>query len=169
MEFEKVITERYSVRSFSSKQVEQEKIDAIINAGMVAPTGKNTQSQKVYVIKSEEALEKLKGECRVYNAPLVFLICGDIDKQCIISITGRSIIETDVSIVTTHMMLECKNQNLGSCWICYFDHNNIKKLFNLPENIVAYNLLAVGYPTDDSKPSERHLQSRSVKEVVEYL
>lgn len=169
MEFEKVIKDRYSVRSFSSKQVEDEKINAIINAGMIAPTGKNTQCQKIYVIKSKEGVEKLKGACSVYNAPLVFLTCGDKERECILSITGKGLMKTDVAIVQTHMMLECKNQGLGSCWICYFDPKKVKEIYNLPDNIVPLNLLAVGYPTEECKPSDRHLQSRPIEDVVEYL
>ena len=169
MDFENVITKRYSVRSFSSKPVEDEKIDAIINAGMIAPTGKNTQCQKIYVIKSKEGMEKLGDVCRVYNAPLVFLTCGDVNRQCLLSITGKSLMKTDVAIVHTHMMLECQNQGLGSCWICYFDPKKVKEIFNLPDNIVPLNLLAVGYPTDDCKPSDRHFESRPLEEIVEYL
>ena len=52
MEFQKLIEERYSVREYQNKPVEQEKIDAILKAGNIAPTAKNNQPQQIYVIKS---------------------------------------------------------------------------------------------------------------------
>ncbi len=64
MSFLELAKERYSVRSFSDKTIEQEKLDKIILAGRVAPTAKNNQPQKVFVVKSPENIEKLNGICR---------------------------------------------------------------------------------------------------------
>ena len=49
MEFEKVLSERYSVRSFSEKKVEREKVEKILHAAALAPTAKNNQPQKIFV------------------------------------------------------------------------------------------------------------------------
>ena len=61
MDFLKLAKERYSVRKFSDKKVEREKLDAILEAGRCAPTAVNYQPQRVLVLESPEALEKLKG------------------------------------------------------------------------------------------------------------
>ena len=60
MNFLDFARERYSVRSFSDRPVEQDKIDRILEAGQVAPTALNFQPQKIYILKSEEALEKMR-------------------------------------------------------------------------------------------------------------
>jgi nitroreductase len=166
MEFEKVIKERYSVRKYSSKKVEQEKIDKILNAGLIAPTAKNTQCQKIYVIKSEEGLKKLNAINPTFDAPLVFLVCGDLERQCPRAYREGYLMETDLAIVQTHMMLEATNLGLGSCWVCYFNEAEVAKAFELPSNVVPYNLLVVGYPSQDAKPSIRHLQSRTIEDTV---
>ncbi len=61
MDFLELAKERYSVRKFSDKKVEREKLDAILEAGRCAPTAVNYQPQRVLVLESPEALEKLKG------------------------------------------------------------------------------------------------------------
>ena len=69
-DFLTLATERYSVRKFAATPVEQDKIDKIIEAGKVAPTAVNSQPQMVYVVKSEEVMDKLNtvSPCS-YGAP----------------------------------------------------------------------------------------------------
>mgnify|MGYP000296746690 FL=1 len=59
MEFTKVVAERYSCKNFSTRKVEAEKLTEILEAGRLAPTAKNFQEQRIYVLQSEESLAKL--------------------------------------------------------------------------------------------------------------
>ena len=70
MEFTKVVAERYSCKNFSTRKVEAEKLTEILEAGRLAPTAKNFQEQRIYVLQSEESLAKLDKvtPCR-YGAP----------------------------------------------------------------------------------------------------
>lgn len=61
MNFLELAKKRYSVRKFSDKKVEREKLDAILEAGRCAPTAVNYQPQRILVLESPDALEKLKG------------------------------------------------------------------------------------------------------------
>lgn len=74
MEFTEVIKERYSCKKFDGKAVEKEQLEAILQAGRLAPTAKNLQEQRVYVVQSEEGLAKIDRitPCR-YNAGTVLL------------------------------------------------------------------------------------------------
>ena len=78
MEFSEVVRERYSCKSYESRQIEQEKLDQILEAGRLAPTAKNLQEQHIYVIQSEEGLAKIDKltRCR-YGAPTVLLVAFD--------------------------------------------------------------------------------------------
>lgn len=58
MEFTKVVAERYSCKNFSTRKVEAEKLTEILEAGRLAPTAKNFQEQRIYVLQSEESLAK---------------------------------------------------------------------------------------------------------------
>ena len=123
MDFMELAKERYSVRSYSGKPVEQEKIDLILKAAQLAPTAVNFQPQRIYVLKSEEAMAKINRLCRcIYGAPMVFLICSD-ERKTWKSQTerGYSSGEMDCSIVCTHMMLEAASLDLGSVWFSYFE------------------------------------------------
>ena len=58
MEFTKVVAERYSCKNFSTRKVEAEKLTEILEAGRLAPTAKNSQEQRIYVLQSEESLAR---------------------------------------------------------------------------------------------------------------
>ena len=77
--------------------------------------------------------------------------------------------QIDVTIVQTHMMLKATDLGLGSCWVCYFQPEDAIKLFNLPSNVIPYSLLFVGYPSKDAKPNPRHYENISVNDFTKYL
>ncbi len=166
MEFKKVISERYSCRSFSNKQVEKEKLIRILEVGNIAPTAKNTQCQKIFVLTDKEEILKIESVKGMYNAPCVLVVCGDENRECKRFYTNKSLMETDVAIVQTYMMLEAKNQGLESCWVCYFNEEEVAKTLNLPKNIIPYNLLLIGYPDENGTPSVRHYERRELSDVI---
>ncbi|MBO5889440.1 MAG: nitroreductase family protein [Clostridia bacterium] len=166
MEFSKVIENRYSCRSYSNKQVEEEKINKILEAGRLAPTAKNTQCQKIYVLKDKEVIQKIESMRGMFNAPLVLVVCGDRERECKRYFTKESLMETDLAIITTYMMLEATNQGLGSCWVCYFNEAQTKELLNMPENYYPYNLLLIGYPDENGTPAPRHFERRELNDTV---
>ena len=78
MDFLELASQRYSVRSYSDRPVEQEKIDLILRAAQLAPTAVNYQPQMIYVLRSEAAMGTINGLCPcIYGAPMVFLVCID--------------------------------------------------------------------------------------------
>ena len=169
MDFMELASQRYSVRSYSDRPVEQEKIDLILKAAQLAPTAVNYQPQMIYALRSEAAMEKISRLCRcIYGAPMVFLICSDERKtwksqtEC-----GYSSGEMDCSIVCTHMMLEAWEQGLGSVWVRLFDVKAVAKAFDLPAHIKPICLLPVGYASDDSVPyAPWHDVYRSIEEMT---
>lgn len=167
MNFEKVIKERFSTRKFSEMQVEQEKLDKILEAGRIAPTAKNLQPFKIYVIKSEEGLQKIDeaSPCR-YNAPCVLLVCGD--KETAFTKGDYSTYEMDSCIVATHMMLEATNVGIDNIWIEMFDKDILRKEFDIPEKLEPICLLPIGYKAEDCQPSPLHSKRKSINEIVEY-
>ena len=77
--------------------------------------------------------------------------------------------EIDCAIVQTHMMLKATDLGLGTCWVGRIIPEDVKKAFNLPENLVVYGFLVMGYPADDCEPSPRHYERLSLDETVKYL
>ena len=81
MEFEKVIRDRMAIRKFSNEKISDEIINKILEAGRVAPTAKNLQPIKIYVVSSDEGLSKIDNAsmCR-YNAPVSLIVCGNTEE-----------------------------------------------------------------------------------------
>lgn len=172
MGFLELSSQRFSVRSFSDKPVEQEKTDKILKAAQLAPTAVNFQPQMIYVLKSPEAMEKINHLCRcIYGAPMVFLVCSD-ERRTWKSQTepGYSSGEMDCTIVCTHMMLEAWELGLGSVWVRLFDVNAVAKDFDLPSYIKPICLLPVGYATEDCAPyAPWHDVYRDISDFTEVL
>lgn len=160
MDFMSLVKERYSVRTFSDKTVEQEKIDLILEAGRLAPTAANRQPQRIFVLDSPDDLEALKA-CTPFhfNAPVALLVCyDDTVSWKRTSYDGAEMGMVDASIVTTHMMLEVTNLGLGSTWVGHFDPDKTKEAFSLPEHIIPVALLPIGYPDEKSDPHPNHFK-----------
>ena len=77
MDFERLAAERYSVRDFAPDPVEEWKIEKILEAAKTAPTAVNFQPQKLYVVKSQDAMARLTAIRPVFGAPLAIIICYD--------------------------------------------------------------------------------------------
>ena len=169
MEFEKLISERYSVRKFKDIPLTKECIDKILKAGHIAPTGCNAQPQRILVINSEESLEKLRHctKCH-FNAPCAFLVCYNRDESWRRPYDGALAAPVDAAIVATHMMLAAHDAGAGSCWVMHFDPAAMREAFNIPENIIPEALLVMGYPADDSTPAGLHYDTRPMDEIVIY-
>lgn len=169
MEFEKLIVDRYSVRSFKPEHLSKEVIDKILSAGHLAPTGCNFQPQRVLVLNTDESLEKLKNctKCH-FNAPTAMLICHNKDESWRRKSNGELSSYVDAAIVTTHMMLEAHNIGVGTCWVMAFEPDAMRENFNIPENIDPVALLVMGYPADDATPLDMHYKFRPKEEVVVY-
>ena len=170
MTFSELAAARYSVRKFDVRPVEQEKLDKILHAGHIAPTAKNQQPQKVFVIRSKEALEKL-GDCTqcIYGAGTVLLICSDVNESWKRPFDGKDSGDVDTSIVLTHMMLEAWELGIGSVWVMFFDPDKLREAFDLPENLIPVSLLPIGYAAADAAPSPRHTECKPEAELVSYL
>ena len=167
MEFEKVIKERKATRLFSKREVEQDVLEKILEAGRIAPTAKNMQPFKIYVVKSEEGLKKIdKASPCSYGAPVVLVICGDKEKSYVKD--DKPMYDVDAAIVTTHMMLEATNVGVDNIWIEMFKSDVLREEFDIPDNLVPVSLLPLGYKAKLCPPSPLHSIRKKLKDLVEY-
>ena len=167
MEFEDIIRKRTSIRKFSDKVVEQDKLDKILEAGRLAPTAKNNQPLKIYVINSEEGLLKIDNASRCrYGAKTVLIICGN--KEAAYHKGDYSTYEMDSCIVTTHMMLEATNIGVDNIWIESFDESILRDEFNIPVEYIPVCLLPLGYRSSDCPINPLHEKRKNIEDIVEY-
>ena len=164
--FTQLIESRYSVRKFTDEPVKDKDLEIILHAGHVAPTGCNNQPHRIYVIKSGEALEKLKECTRChFDSKTVLLVTYKKDECWYRPYDKEPSGMVDASIVTTHMMLAAKDCGVDSCWLNRFNPDEAKAAFNLPENETPVLLLDLGY-SDDFGPLPNHDSIKSVEETV---
>ncbi len=171
MDFMELAAARYSVRAFSDRPIEAEKEARILDAGMLAPTAVNRQPQRVYVLKSPEALEKVNqlSPC-IYGAPEVLLICYNEEEVWKSPLeVGYNSGEVDAAIVGTHMMLQAWQEGIGSCWVRFFHAEKVRDAFSLPEHIHPVALMPIGYAAAHAEPAPMHALCRPRGEVVQEL
>lgn len=171
MNFSELARARYSVRAFQPRQITDEDLSAILEAGRVAPTACNNQPQKIYVVQSPALLSALAevSPC-TFRAPTVIVMGYDKTRDWKNRrMPGYSSGETDAAIVCTHMMLAAFERGVGSCWVGVFNAEEVANTLGLPENVRVTSLLPIGYPATNAKPLEMHSQYRDLEDTVTFL
>ena len=170
MDFSELVKARYSCKKFDGRPVEKAQLDAILEAGRLAPTAKNLQEQRIYVVQSEEGLAKVDQvtPCR-YNAGTVLIVAFDKNNVFVYPGEKRDSGVEDASIVATHMLLAAKACGVESCWLNFFNPEVVAKTFGLPENEEVLMLLDLGYAAEDAGPLPTHSQRKDLSETVTYI
>lgn len=170
MEFTDVIEKRYSCKNYSARKVEDEKLTAILNAGRVAPTAKNFQEQRIYVVRSEEGLAKIDAAtpCR-YGASVCLVVAYDRSNMFTYPGGKHTSGAEDAAIVATHMLLAAANAGVDSCWINFFDPEKLAAELGLPENEEVLMLMDLGYAAEGAGPLANHGLRKPLEETVAYL
>ena len=167
MSFLDLAKQRFSCRDYAPKEVEREKIDRIIEAGMVAPTATNAQPVKVWLFSKDEAKKVREVASIRFETPYLFVVGALPSTSWVREFDGYNYADVDASIVATHMMLQIEEEGLGTVWVGHFDAPALKKEF---PNMEPYDLIAafpVGYKADSAEPNPRHFESKSKEEFVE--
>ncbi len=160
------IKNRYSVRKFSSKKIESEKMQAVLEAARLAPSAKNMQPWKFIVITDDEKREQLVDICRgqkfVAEAPATIAICCnnlDYTMRC-----GHPASIIDGALASQNIAIQAVALGLGTCWIGSFLQERAQELISLPEGWVIVGLIPIGYPMIEK--GNRKL--KPVDEVISY-
>ena len=170
MEFKEVVKNRYSCKKYSDRQVEEEKLSAILNAGRLAPTAKNLQEQHVYVLRSAEALAKVDAvtPCR-YGAPTVLVVAFDSKNVYTYPGDKRDSGVEDATIVATHMILAAADEGVDSCWVNKLDPEKLAAALGLPENEEILMVMDLGYAAEGAGPLPNHSRRKPLEETVTFL
>ena len=167
MTFTEIVEKRYSVRKFSDRPVEKEKIDKILEMGRLAPTGVNWQPQRLLVMEGE-GIEKFK-KCTffVFGAQAGILVCYDKNVSWT-SDWGGNIGNIDASMVLSTMMYAAEEQGLGTIVIGGYNEDRLRELFKMPDYLMPVAALLFGYPEADSAPHPYYHQRKPLEETVFY-
>jgi nitroreductase len=166
MEFLELVRKRYSVRAYKSIPVEEEKIQKIIEAAILAPTAANRQPFRLVVVKTagrETDLRRVYARDWFVQAPLVICACA-VKGESWVRRDGKSYADVDTAIAFDHLILAARDLGLGTCWIGAFDPAAAREVLNLPAEMEPVALTPLGYPADEWRPKKR----RPATELVQY-
>lgn len=159
--------QRYSCRSLSDVPVEAEKIDALVEAAIAAPTAVNKQPWHLWVVESPEAVARLSELTRFsFGARVILMLGARADEAWVRKYDGRNFADVDASIVGTHIMLAAQDLGLGTTWVGHFDAPAVQEAFPETADYDLVALFPIGYPAPDAEPSPRHAERRPAEELV---
>lgn len=172
MEFYDVIRKRRSVRNYiPDKDIPEDVLTRILDAGRMAPSAANRQPWKFIVVKRKDIKLRLskcyKGEW-LSEAPVILVVLGYKDKAWVRKKDGFSSIVVDLTITLDHMILAAAAEGVGSCWILAFDYNVLKEVLALNTNEFVACITPLGYPRDIGVFRET-AQRRNLDEIVEII
>lgn len=167
MEYFELISERYSVRSYKGDDIEEEKLNKILEAAILAPTASNRQAFRVVVIPTkgnEDNLKKIYHRPFFTEAPIVIGIFSITDKNWVRS-DGKNYGDVDAAIVMDHIILAATALGIGSCWVANFDPAAAREVIGLGEGFEPIAFTPIGY----AEPTEIKKNRKNLEEVVLYL
>jgi nitroreductase len=164
----KSIYTRRSIRKYKDKKIDDKKIDELLKAGMCAPSAGNEQPWHFIVIEDKRIMERIPEfhpyAAMVKNASHVICVCADLNLQLY---EGYWI--QDCSASTQNILLMAEELGIGSVWLGVYPReermNGLKKLLKLPDNIVPFCLISLGYPDEQKPANDTYFEERVHKNM----
>lgn len=158
-----IIDKRRSVRTYKDIRVERDKIEKLLRAAMQAPSAFNQQAWEFIVVEDKDTLKRLS-DMSPYSKPVekasaAFVILANKE-----NLKVPECWQQDLGAATENLLLEAAELELGGVWMAVAPMEDrikyIREIFNLPENIIPYALVPVGYPIDEPKYIDRFDSSK---------
>lgn len=137
MDLLELVRQRFSVRKYSDKKVEKEKIDYILECAQLAPSACNRQPWTVYVATSDSVLADLKKAYSrewMENVSTILVLTAHHDSSWHRErFDNKDHADVDLAILADHIILAATQCGLGSCWVCAFDPELCRKALLLTD------------------------------------
>lgn len=168
MNFQQLIRERHSVRSFRDEKVSEVLIHQVVDAARMAPSACNNQPWYFVVVDDADVLAQLHDAYPrdwFSKTKQIIAVCGDRQHSWKRSFDAKDHLDLDIAIAVDHMTLIAAELGLGTCWVCHFDPTKVKKALLLPHDIEPVVLLPIGYPSVTDIP---HKNRKPLDEILFY-
>ncbi len=176
MELFEAIKSRRSIRKYSDKPVEDEKLQAVLEAVRTAPSWANYQCWRLVVVKDKNTRGQISALSYVESyfaskgyksnpsmkaladAPVVIVLCADPGQSGVI--WGQNYYLVDAGLAAQNLMLAAKGLGLGTVFVGVYDEDKLKSLLHVPSEIRVVGLFPLGYPVEEKKdgPARKPLQ-----------
>ena len=155
------IMTRTSIRQYTDQPVEKEKIEAMLRAGMAAPTSVNAQPWHFVVVSDKAKLGELAAANphagMLKSAPLAIVVCGDMTKA--MEGKGRQFWIQDCSAATENILLAAHAQGLGAVWTALYPMEErmqpVSEALKLPDTLIPLCTVVIGYPAEQPEPKDK--------------
>ena len=157
------ILRRRSIRKYKQEPIPDDLIKKLLEAAMSAPSAQNQRPWHFIVITDKEILATL-ADVSPYSkmtkdAPVAILVCGDLEREI-----ARGFWVQDCSAATENILIEVEEQHLGAVWLGVYPHKvrveYIRNVLHIPEPIVPFALIPIGYPAEIKDTPSRYDESR---------
>jgi nitroreductase len=159
----KALLERRSIRTYTAQAIPEDVIKEVITAAMCAPSAGNEQPWHFVVINERKILDEVptfhKHAGMVKKAPLAILVCADLEKE-----VHKGFWVQDCSAAVENLLIAIADKGLGAVWTGLYPREDrvegMRRLLGIPEHIVPFALIPVGYSNDKNRPVDRFDASR---------
>ena len=163
-----LIEKRKSIRSYKPQDVEEEKLNYILQAFRKAPSAKNLQPWKLIVVKDKKKISDLSIACNnqtfISEAPVLVVACAKEDEAYGVMGGYMNSYPVDIALALEHLILAATEKGLGTCWIGAFKEKLVKDLLDVPDNVRVVAITPVGYPAIEGRTRGR----KPISEIVCY-
>lgn len=163
-----LIETRKSIRSYKPQEVEEEKLNYILQAFRKAPSAKNLQPWKLIVVRNKKKISDLAIACNnqtfLSEAPVLIIACAKEDEAYGVMGGYMNSYPIDLALALEHLILAATEKGLGTCWIGAFKEKLVKDLLDVPKNVRVVAITPVGYPATEGRVRGR----KPLTEIVCY-
>lgn len=154
---------RRSIRKFDERPVSAEDIEKILEAAMFAPSAVNKQPWHFVVIDDAQLLGKIPSvhshAKMAADAPCAILVCGDTEL-----VHAPGYLPQDCAAATQNILLAAHAAGLGGVWCGVYSQpdreSGFRSLLSIPESIVPFSLVVLGYPAEQPSQPQRYRADR---------
>ena len=167
--FKDIANKRFACRKYTDEPVSKEDIEYIKECVQVAPSAHNFQPWKFLIVTSEEGKEKVR-QC--YNRPWfanipMFVLCfKSLNDAWVRQDDNKNHGDIDLGIAVEHLCLAAADRGLGTCWVCNYDVEAVKRLFPI-EGYEAVAIVPVGHIAPDCPHLEK--RRKDLSEIFEEI
>ena len=153
-----VIHSRKSVRKYLDKPVTKEQLEVLMKAGMAAPTAADKRPWAFVAVTERALLDSLSGSSpyakMLMKAAAAIIVCCDTRRAL-----NSDIWIQDCSAASQNILLAAEATGLGAVWIGiypeYFKYNHVRRVLNIPMEVIPLNIISIGWPTGEEKPKKK--------------
>lgn len=157
------ILSRRSIRKYTKEPVSDEIVKELLKAAMGAPSALNEQPWHFIVIKDSQILDEIPKiqpySKMIRDAPVAVVVCGDLNLE-----KAKGFWVLDCSAATQNILIAAQAKGLGAVWLGFYPREDriksLQKLLGIPEHVIPFSVIPIGYPAEQKPPANRYNESR---------